>query len=70
MDVVEKSWASRVDNEPVKQAIRENVKSLDIKPLLRDPTTSPFLGYPIRLLDSPHNESESFLEFETPRFLD
>lgn len=68
LDLVHKHWEGRIGNEKVKQHIRDNVASLGIKPLPRDPGVPAFLGYPIRFLDPPHSESESYTAFERPMF--
>ena len=67
LDIVERCWEHKL-TEAIRGPIRENVASLDIKPLPRAPDQLPFLGYPIRIADDPFCESDDYREFEVPRF--
>ena len=67
-DFVEKAWMHTLSSE-LRAAIRSQVDTLDIRPLARKSSVAPFLGYPMRLLDPQHGDSEDYRKYEVPRFV-
>lgn len=67
LEFPEQCWRSSLNDGTI-QYIKNQVRTLNIQPLQRDPFEPAFLGYPIRILDKPYSQSESYLTFEQPRF--
>lgn len=67
LEFADNCWKRHLPEETRKH-IRQQVESLQIRPLPRDPKVPPFLGYPLRILDEPYKQSEYYTEFEKPEF--
>lgn len=65
--ILDKYWKPRIPALTFEH-IKQNVASLDIQRIPRNMSKPAFLGYPIRCLDEPHNESQSYADFEYPKY--
>lgn len=69
VDVIDQYWSSRMTDKKLASRIKAEVDSLEIKPLPRPADYQPLLGYPIRVLDGPGMQSESFVEYEQVNYI-